>query len=170
MPIFKEISGKKPAIHSSCFVAEDAVVAGDVEIGEDSSLWYSVVIRGDVNKIRIGRKSNIQDHSMIHGSVGKNDTIIGDNVTIGHRAIIHGCKLSDNVLIGMGAIVLDNAIIEEYVIVGAGSVVLEGSVLESGHLYAGVPAKKIKALDKATVANHLKASAEGYVYCASLYK
>ena len=131
------VNGKSPVIPGSCWVADNATVTGDVEFGEQCSVWFQVVIRGDVNKIRIGNKVNIQDASIIHGTNGRGDTIIGNNVSIGHRAIIHGCEIKDNVLIGMGAIILDDAVIGSNVLVAAGAVVTSGMILESGFLYGG---------------------------------
>ena len=163
------INGKYPKIDNTCWVAENATITGDIEIGQESSIWFQSVIRGDVNKIRIGNRVNIQDAAIIHGSTGKQDTVIGDDVSIGHRAIIHGCTIHSNVLIGMGAIILDGAIIESNVIVGAGAVVTVGAHLESGYLYAGVPAKKIKPLEEGKHDFFIKATAAGYVENQKLY-
>ncbi len=144
--LIKECKGIKPQFSESCFIAENATMIGDIVLGERVGVWYNVVIRGDVNSIRIGRDTNLQDGTIVHCSLGRSKTIIGKNVSVGHNAIIHGCIIHDNCLIGMGAIVMDNAIVEENVIVGAGSLVLENSVLESGYLYAGSPVRKIKKL------------------------
>jgi len=163
----KEIT---PSIHESVWVADNATVTGDVEIGEESSVWFQVVIRGDVNKIKIGNRVNIQDASIIHGSTGGQDTLIGNNVSIGHRAIIHGCTLEDNVLIGMGAIVLDNVVVESNVIVAAGAVVTGGTRLESGYIYAGIPAKKIKPIEPEKADYYIKGTAAGYVEYSKYYK
>ena len=170
MPTIIEINNKTPKIDSSVWLASNATVTGDVFIGAHSSVWFQVVIRGDVNKIMIGEKVNIQDGAIVHGTTGKGDTIIGDSVTIGHRAIIHGCQIANNVLIGMGAIILDDAQIQENVVVGAGSVVTQGKILESGFLYAGVPAKKIKPLNPDQSKMYTSLSAEAYVNYATLYK
>ena len=169
MPIItvKDIT---PKIDSTCWVAENATITGDVKIGRESSIWFQAVIRGDVNKIKIGNRVNIQDAAIVHGSTGKQDTVIGNDVSIGHRAIIHGCNIHDNVLIGMGAIVLDGAIVESNVIVGAGAVVTVGAILESGYLYAGVPAKRIKPLEKGKHDFFIEATAAGYVENKKLYK
>lgn len=163
------VKGVTPTISDSCWVADNATITGDVVIGKDSSVWFQVVIRGDVNKIKIGDRVNIQDASIIHGSTGGIDTVIGNDVSIGHRAIVHGCTLHDNVLIGMGAIILDNVIVESNVIVGAGAVVTGGMTLESGYLYAGVPAKKIKPLDEAKSDYYIKGTAAGYVEYSKYY-
>lgn len=168
MPIIS-VNGILPKIAKSCWVAENATVTGDVEIGEDSSVWFQTVIRGDVNKIIIGKRVNIQDAAIVHGSTGLGNTIIGDDVSIGHRAIIHGCTLHNNVLIGMGAIILDDAVVQSNVIVGAGAVVTGGSILESGFLYAGIPAKKIKPLEEGKTDYYIKGTAAGYVDYKKLY-
>lgn len=164
------LNGISPKISESAWVADNAIISGDVTIGEGSSIWFQVVIRGDVNKIRIGNNTNIQDHSMVHGSTGGIDTVIGDGVTIGHRAIIHGCTINDDVLIGMGAIVLDEVTVESNVIVAAGAVVTGGQVLESGFLYAGIPAKKIKAVTPKMIQEYIIDGAQGYVKNKELYR
>ena len=135
-----------PAIGNECFIAPNCTIVGDVILGDHCSVWFNAVIRGDVNYIKIGNYSNIQDNVTIHGTYLKNGTDIGNYVNIGHNAIIHGCTIDDYVLVGMGAIVMDRAHIESNVIIAAGAVVLENTRCESGFLYAGVPAKKIKPL------------------------
>ncbi len=145
-PLILAVRGIGPKIENNCFIAPNATIVGDVVIGENCSVWFNAVIRGDVNSIRIGNKTNIQDGVVIHATYLKAATSIGNYVNIGHNALVHGCTLKNNVLVGMGAIVMDNAVVEEYVIIGAGSVVLENTVCESGYLYAGTPAKKIKPL------------------------
>lgn len=147
MALIKAVKGVLPRIADDVFMAENATVVGDVVIGEGSSIWFNAVIRGDVNKIRIGKDVNIQDGAVIHCTYEKTETHIGDRVSIGHNAIVHGCTIQPEVLIGMGAIVMDNALVESHVLVAAGAVVLENSHLESGYIYAGVPAKKVKKLD-----------------------
>jgi carbonic anhydrase/acetyltransferase-like protein (isoleucine patch superfamily) len=146
MALILPVENKFPQIGDNSFIAENATIVGDVVMGENCSVWFTAVIRGDVHYIRIGKNTNIQDGAIIHGTYRKAPTNIGDNVSIGHRAIVHGCTLKDHVLIGMGAIIMDNAVIEEFCIVAAGAVVLENTICEKGHLYAGVPAKKIKVL------------------------
>lgn len=163
------VNGTTPKVDDTCWIAANATIIGDVEIGKESSIWFQSVIRGDVNKIRIGNRVNIQDAAIVHGSTGKQDTLIGDNVSVGHRAIIHGCTIHNNVLIGMGAIILDGAIVESNVIVGAGAVVTVGARLESGYLYAGVPAKKIKPLEEGKHDFIIAATAAGYVQNRKLY-
>lgn len=162
MPIIKTLNGITPKIHDSVFIAENAVIIGEVIIEQESSVWYNVVIRGDVHSIRIGQQSNIQDGSIVHCTYQKASTQIGNYVTVGHGAIIHGCTLEDYVLIGMGAKVLDHAVVQPNSIVAAGSLVLERSIIESGFLYAGVPAKKIKPLSDKQI--------EGIRFYASQYK
>ena len=159
-----------PQIDESAWIAYDALVSGHVEIGAYSSVFFKSVIRGDVNKIVIGQRTNIQDHSMVHGSYNGRDTVVGDDVTIGHRAIIHGCEIQSHSLIGMGAIILDNAVIESHVMVAAGSVVTMGKVLKSGFLYAGIPARQIKPLDKNMIEDYIYRSASGYVEVSQTYK
>jgi carbonic anhydrase/acetyltransferase-like protein (isoleucine patch superfamily) len=152
MALILPVQGVSPVIGSNSFVAENSTIVGDVVIGENCSVWFNTVIRGDVNFIRIGNNSNIQDGAVIHGTYKNASTTIGSNVSVGHRAIVHGCTLKDYVLIGMGAIIMDHAVVEEFCIVAAGSVILENTVCESGYLYAGVPARKIKALTEEQVA------------------
>ena len=146
MPLILPIKDKTPSWGDDCFIAENCTIVGDVIIGNQCSVWFNAVVRGDVHYIRVGDKTNIQDGAVIHATYQKAPTNIGSNVNIGHNAIVHGCTVQDNVLIGMGAIVMDHAVVETYVIIGAGSVVLENTVCESGYLYAGTPAKKIKPL------------------------
>lgn len=146
MAIILSVRGNTPVFGADCFIAPNATLVGDVEIGSHCSVWFNAVVRGDVNFIRIGDYTNIQDNVTIHGTYEKNGTAIGGHVNIGHNAIVHGCQIDDSVLIGMGAIVMDRAHVQSNVIIAAGAVVLENTVCESGFLYAGVPAKKIKPL------------------------
>ncbi len=164
------LNGVSPEISESAWIANNATISGNVRIGEGSSIWFQVVIRGDVNRIIIGKNTNIQDHSMVHGSTGGIDTVIGNGVTVGHRAIIHGCTIHDDVLIGMGAIILDEVIIEKNVIVAAGAVVTGGKILESGFLYAGIPAKKIKPITPQMIQEYIIEGAKGYVTNKELYR
>jgi carbonic anhydrase/acetyltransferase-like protein (isoleucine patch superfamily) len=144
--MIKSVNGKSPIIPNDCYVAENATIVGDVTFGSQCSIWFNAVVRGDVHFIKIGNKVNIQDGAIIHCTYQKHPTIIGNNVSIGHNAIVHGCTIKDNVLIGMGAIVMDNCVIESNSIIAAGSVVTQNTVVESGTIYAGVPAKKLKKL------------------------
>lgn len=146
MPLILPVKGIYPDIPSDCFIADNATIVGDVVMGEKCSIWFNAVVRGDVNHIRIGKYTNVQDGVVIHCTYGTAPTTIGDYVNIGHRALVHGCMLMDRILIGMGAIVMDHAVAEDYVIIAAGAVVLEHMVCESGYLYAGVPARKIKPI------------------------
>lgn len=140
------IKGVSPIVPDCCFIAENATIVGDVILGKKCSVWFNAVVRGDVNSIRIGDFTNIQDGVMIHCTYERASTTIGSYVSIGHHALVHGCTLHDHVLIGMSAIVMDHAIVEEFVIIAAGAIVLENTVCESGYIYAGIPAKKIKAI------------------------
>src|ERR1700761_7368671 len=144
MSFILPVKGVSPEIPDSCFVAPNATIVGDVVMGDECSVWFNAVVRGDVNSIRMGNKVNVQDGACIHCTYQKTKTIIGNNVSIGHNAIVHGCTIDDNVLVGMGAIVMDNVTIGSNVIIAAGAVVLEGTVIAPGCIYGGVPAKKIK--------------------------
>ncbi len=170
MPLIKPVNGMSPSFGENCYIAENATIVGDVTMGKDCSVWFQTVIRGDVNRIRIGNKVNIQDGAVIHCTYQKTATTIGNNVSIGHRAIVHGCTIHDNVLVGMGAIVMDNAIVEAYCLIAAGAVVLENAHLESGFIYAGVPAKKVKALSPEAFQDSIERIANNYVKYASWFK
>ena len=165
MAIIKKLNGHTPKFGKNCFLADNAAIIGDVEMGNDCSIWFGAVLRGDVHSIRIGNKVNIQDNATIHATYKKSPTNIGNNVSIAHNAVIHGCTIKDNVLIGMGAIVLDDAVVESNTIVAAGSVVTKGTVVESGWVYAGTPAKKMKQLGEEL----LKGEAERIVNAYSMY-
>ena len=168
--IIKELNGKKPQFGENCFIAENAVIIGDVICGNDCSIWYSAVIRGDVHYIRIGNKVNIQDGAVIHATYKKHPTTIGNNVSIAHNAIVHGCTIKDNVLIGMGAIVMDGCVVESNSIIAAGAVVTKGTIVESGTIYAGTPAKKIKNIDADLLSGEVERIADAYLKYASWYK
>ncbi len=170
MALIKPVKGIEPQFGDNCYLAENAVIVGDVVMGNDCSVWFHAVIRGDVNAIRMGNKVNVQDGAIIHCTYLKAPTTIGNNVSIGHRAIVHGCTLHDNVLVGMGAIVMDHAVVEENVLIAAGAVVLENSRLEAGHIYAGVPAKKIKAISPETFKDTIERIANNYVMYAGWFK
>lgn len=146
MTVILPVKGVSPEWGTDCFIAENATIVGDVKMGNNCSVWFNAVIRGDVNYIRIGNNTNIQDGAVIHCTYQKAGTDIGNYVSIGHNALVHGCTLQDHVLVGMGAIVMDNAVVEPYCIVAAGAIVLENTVCESGYLYAGIPARKIKPI------------------------
>lgn len=146
MALILPVKNVFPEIGDNCFLAENSTIVGDVVIGNNCSVWFNAVIRGDVNYIRIGNNTNIQDGAVIHCTYQKAATEIGNNVSVGHNALVHGCTLFDHVLIGMGAIVMDHAIVNEFCIIAAGAIVLENTVCEAGYLYAGIPARKIKPL------------------------
>jgi carbonic anhydrase/acetyltransferase-like protein (isoleucine patch superfamily) len=170
MALIKSVRGTTPQFGEDCFLAENATIIGDVIMGDQCSVWFQAVVRGDVNYIHIGNKVNIQDGAIIHGTFQKSPTKIGNNVSIGHRAIVHGCTIHDNVLIGMGAIIMDNTIVESNVLIAAGSIVLENSNLESGFVYAGVPAKKIKQLSHETFKNTIERIANNYIMYSEWFK
>jgi carbonic anhydrase/acetyltransferase-like protein (isoleucine patch superfamily) len=169
MPLILPVKDKSPVWGSECFIAENATIVGDVVMGDNCSVWFNAVIRGDVHYIKIGNNTNIQDGAVIHCSYQYAPTNVGNNVSIGHNALVHGCTLHDNVLIGMGAIVMDHAVVEPFVIIAAGSVVLEKTICESGYLYAGTPAKKIKPI---TDAQHemLKRLPNNYIMYSGWFK
>lgn len=168
MPLILPVKEIHPKYGIKCFFAENSTIVGDVVMGDNCSVWFNAVIRGDVNAIRIGNKTNIQDGAVIHCTYEKAATTIGDNVSVGHRAIVHGCTVQDNALIGMGAIVMDKAVVEENCIIAAGAVVLEKTICEAGHIYAGTPARKIKKLSQEQIQN-LKKTAENYVMYSSWF-
>lgn len=169
MAIIKKLNGHTPKFGKNCFLADNAVIIGDVETGDDCSIWFGAVLRGDVHYIKIGNKVNIQDNATIHATYKKSPTNIGNNVSIAHNAVIHGCTIKDNVLIGMGAIVLDDAIVESNTIVAAGSVVTKGTVVESGWVYAGTPAKKMKQLGEELLKGEVERIVNSYSMYASWY-
>ncbi|MBN8643238.1 MAG: gamma carbonic anhydrase family protein [Flavobacteriales bacterium] len=168
--IIKSVNGKSPNIPDDCYVAENATIVGDVQMGSQCSVWFNAVIRGDVHYIKIGNKVNIQDGAVIHATYQKHPTNIGNNVSIGHNAIVHGCILHDNVLIGMGAIVMDNCVVESNSIVAAGAVVTQNTVIESGTIYAGVPAKKVKDINASDFAGEIERISNNYVMYSSWFK
>lgn len=153
-----------PKWGDNCFIAPNATIVGDVVLGSDCSVWFNAVLRGDVNSIRIGNKVNIQDGTVIHCTFKRAGTVIGNNVSIGHNAIVHGCTVHDNVLIGMGAIVMDKAVVHSNTIIAAGAVVLEGTVCEEGSVYAGVPAKKVKDIEKDKIEGEINRIANNYLH------
>ena len=169
MPLIKSINNIAPKIFEGVFLADNAVIIGDVIIGKKSSVWFNTVIRGDVNSIVIGGSVNIQDGVVIHCTYKKTKTIIGDNVSIGHNAIIHGCEIKNNVLIGMGSIIMDDVVIEENSIIAAGALLTKGTYVKSGSLFAGVPAKFIRGLSKEEIDNSITTTAENYKKYLSWY-
>ncbi len=170
MALIKTVRGFEPSIGKDCFLAENATIVGDVKIGDNCSIWFQAVLRGDVNSIEIGNGVNIQDGAVVHCTYEQSKTIIGDRVSIGHKAIIHGCQIKEDVLVGMGAIIMDHAVVESNVLIAAGAVVLEKSHLESGYIYAGVPAKKVKKISEDRVNNTIKRISDNYSMYASWFK
>ena len=170
MPLILPVEGKTPQFGENCYIAENATIVGDVTMGNDCSVWFTAVVRGDVHFIKIGNKTNIQDGAIIHCTYQKSPTTIGNNVSIGHRAIVHGCTIEDNVLIGMGAIVMDNVVVKTNSIIAAGAVVLENTVVESNSIYAGTPAKKVKQLDEENFKNLIERIGNNYVMYADWFR
>ena len=170
MALIKTLNGITPNIGKNCFLAETATLIGQVTIGDNCSIWYSAVLRGDVHYIKIGNNTNIQDNATVHATYKKSPTNIGDNVTIAHGAIVHGCTIKNNVMIGMNAVVLDDAVVESNSIVAAGSVVTKGTVVESGTVYAGIPAKKIKEIGPELLEGEINRIAKAYEKYAGWYK
>lgn len=170
MALIKSVRGFTPIFGDNCFLAENATIIGDVIMGSDCSVWYNTVIRGDVNSIRIGNKVNIQDGSILHTLYERSVIEIGNNVSVGHNVIIHGARVHDNVLLGMGSIILDNAIIGENSIIAAGSVVLDSTVVEPGSIYGGIPAKRIKSVDPSQSKEMIEKIANNYIKYAGWYR
>lgn len=163
MALIKPVKGISPKFGNNCYLAENSTIVGDVIMGNDCSIWFNAVVRGDVHYIRMGHKVNVQDGAIIHCTYQKHPTNIGNNVSIGHNAIVHGCTVQDNVLIGMGAIIMDNCIIGSNTIIAAGAVVLENTKVESGSIYAGVPAKKVKDINPEFISGEINRIANNYV-------
>ena len=170
MALIKSCRGKDPAFGNNCYLAENATVIGDVVMGDNCSVWFNAVVRGDVNSIRIGNQVNIQDGAVLHCTYEKTKVNIGNSVSIGHNALVHGCTIEDNVLIGMGAIVMDHCYIEANCIIAAGAVVLENTHIESWSIYAGVPAKKVKTLSPALFEGEVERISKNYMLYASWFQ
>lgn len=170
MPVILPVEGKMPQFGEDCFIAPNATIVGDVIMGNQCSVWFNTVIRGDVNYIKLGNKVNVQDNAVIHCTYQKYPTNIGNNVSIGHNAIAHGCTLHDNVLIGMGAIVMDNVVVHSNTIIAAGAVVLENTICEAGSIYAGVPAKKVKDISQELIHGEIGRIANNYVKYSGWFK
>lgn len=170
MPVILPVKGILPTFGKDCYIAPNATIVGDVVMGDNCSTWFNAVIRGDVNSIRMGSKVNVQDGAIIHCTYQKTGTSIGNNVSIGHNAIVHGCVIEDNVLIGMGAIVMDHAVIGSNSIIAAGAVVLENTRVESGSIYAGVPAKKVKDVSPELISGEIDRIANNYVKYSGWFK
>jgi carbonic anhydrase/acetyltransferase-like protein (isoleucine patch superfamily) len=163
------VRGFTPKIGAACFLAPNATIIGDVELGDSCSVWFHTVIRGDVNFIKIGHRTNIQDGAIIHCTYKKSGTRIGNEVSIGHNAIVHGCEIQDQVLVGMGSIIMDNTVVESGTIIGAGAVVPENQILRSGYIYAGVPAKQLKKIDKEQFEFYVARTAGNYIEYANWF-
>ncbi len=168
--IIRELNGKRPQYGEGCFFAETAVIIGDVVMGEQCSVWYNAVIRGDVHYIRMGNKVNVQDGAVIHCTYQKSPTNIGNNVSIGHNAIVHGCTVLDNVLIGMGSIVMDDCVVGSNTIIAAGAVVTQGTKVDAASIYAGVPARKIKDISEGLISGEIARIADNYITYAGWYQ
>jgi carbonic anhydrase/acetyltransferase-like protein (isoleucine patch superfamily) len=170
MALIKTVRGFSPTFGNDCYLAENATIIGDVIMGDQCSVWFQAVVRGDVHAIRIGNKVNVQDGAIIHCTYQRAPTTIGNNVSVGHRAIVHGCTLHDNILVGMGAMIMDHAVVESNCLIAAGAVVLENSHLQSNCIYAGVPAKKVKELSPEQFADTIGRISNAYVMYASWFK
>ena len=170
MPLVLPVQNKHPKMGERCYIAENATLVGDITMGDECSVWFQAVVRGDVNSIRMGNKVNIQDGAVLHCTYEKTKLNIGNNVSIGHNALVHGCTIEDNVLIGMGSIVMDNCYIEANSIVAAGAVLTEGTRVESWSIYAGIPAKKIKTLSPELFTGEVQRIANNYVLYSSWFK
>ena len=169
MPLIKTVNSKTPNLGSNCYISENATIIGDLTCGNQCSFWFNSVVRADVNSITFGNKVNVQDGAIVHCTYLKHSTSIGNNVSIGHNAIVHGCTIKNNVLIGMGAIVMDDCIINDNVIIAAGAILTQGTIAESGYIYAGIPAKKLKPLSKKLLEGEIERIANNYVKYASWY-
>ena len=170
MAVILPVNGVSPQMGNDCFIAPNATIVGDVKMGNECSVWFNAVIRGDVNSIEMGNKVNVQDGAVIHCTYKKTKTLIGNNVSIGHNAIVHGCTLEDNVLVGMGAIIMDNVKVGSNSIIAAGAVVLENTIVEKGSIYAGVPAKKVKMVSEALISGEINRIADNYVMYSGWFK
>lgn len=168
--IIKELNGIRPEFGKECFFAENSVIVGDVKMGDQCSIWFNAVIRGDVHYIKMGNKVNVQDGAIIHATYKVSPTNIGNNVSIGHNAIVHGCTIHDNVLVGMGAIIMDDCIIESNSIIAAGAIVTKNTIVSSGSVFGGIPAKKIKNISKELISGEIDRIANNYVKYAGWYK
>jgi carbonic anhydrase/acetyltransferase-like protein (isoleucine patch superfamily) len=170
MPVILPVLGKSPQFGEDCYIAPNATIVGDVVMGNQCSIWFNAVVRGDVHYIKMGNKVNVQDNAIIHCTYQKYPVKIGNNVSIGHNAIVHGCTLEDNVLIGMGAIVMDNVVVHSNTIIAAGAVVKENTVCEAGSIYAGVPAKKVKDISQDLIHGEINRIANNYVKYSGWFK
>lgn len=170
MPLIKAVKNIHPIIPEDCYIAENATIIGDVIMGSQCSIWFNAVIRGDVNYIKMGNKVNVQDGAIIHATYKTSPTTIGNNVSIGHNAIIHGCHIKDNVLVGMGSIIMDDCVIESNSIIAAGAVVTKNTIVEAGTIYGGIPAKKVKDISQELISGEIDRIANNYVKYFGWYK
>ncbi|MCA0133425.1 gamma carbonic anhydrase family protein [Winogradskyella alexanderae] len=170
MPVIKLVRGIKPQIPKDCFIAENATIVGEVTMGNECSIWFNAVVRGDVHFIKMGNKVNVQDGAVIHATYKKSPTTIGNNVSIGHNAIVHGCTIHDNVLVGMGSIIMDDCVVESNSIIAAGAVVTQNTIVETGSIYAGVPAKKVKDISEELISGEIDRIANNYVKYSGWFK
>jgi carbonic anhydrase/acetyltransferase-like protein (isoleucine patch superfamily) len=170
MALILPVRGIHPIFGKNCYLADNATVVGDVIMGDECSVWFTAVVRGDVHRIQMGNRVNVQDGAIVHCTYQKASTTIGNNVSIGHRAIVHGCQIHDNVLVGMGAIIMDNAVVSSNVLIAAGAVVLENSLLESNAIYAGIPARKVKTLTPSHFEGEIMRIANNYLHYSSWFK
>ena len=170
MALILDVLGKSPVFGEGCFFAENATIVGDVIMGNECSVWFNAVIRGDVNSIRMGNKVNVQDGAIVHVTYKTAPTVIGNNVSIAHNAIVHGCTIHDNVLVGMGAIIMDHAVVKSNCIIAAGAVVSENTIVEENSVYAGIPAKKIKSIEPSLITGQIERIANSYTMYAGWYK
>lgn len=168
--LVKSLRGFTPRWGEDCFIAENATLIGEVVLGNQCSVWYQAVVRGDVHAITVGDRVNIQDGAVLHATYKKASTTIGNDVSIGHNAIVHGCTIHDKVLIGMGSVVMDHCVVHSNSIIAAGSVVTQGTIVESGSIYAGIPAKKIKAVDPSLQKGEIERIAQNYILYSSWFK
>ena len=170
MALIKTVRGNAPVFGQDCYLAENSTIVGEVSCGNQCSFWFNAVVRGDVNFIKMGNKVNVQDGACIHGTFEKYGTTIGNNVSIGHHAMVHGCTIKDNVLVGMGAILMDGVVVGENSIIAAGAVVLQNTKIKPGSIYAGVPAKKLKDISQDLIDGEISRIANNYVKYSSWYK
>ncbi len=168
--MIKSVRGKTPQIGKDCFIADNATIVGDVVIGDQCSIWFNAVLRGDVHYIRLGNKVNVQDGVIIHGTYQKSPTNIGDNVSIAHGAIVHGCTIKDRVLVGMGSIIMDNCVVESNSIIAAGAVLTQGTHVPEGSVFAGTPAKKIKDISAELAQGQIDRIADAYIKYSGWFK
>lgn len=170
MALILPILSKEPKVGNNCFLAPNATLVGDIIMGDECSIWFNAVLRGDVNSIRLGNKVNIQDNAVVHCTYQKWATTIGNNVSVGHSAIVHGCTIHDDVLVGMGAIIMDGCIVHNHCIIAAGAVMLQNTVAEAGGIYAGVPAKRIKEVSEELISSEIRRIANNYTLYSDWYR